>query len=141
MMMNRFDRFALVAVMLVTLLCAGSMAPIFQYYSDTLAPASLMMGIAGWLIATFGPLLVALWCWRKAKKMHAPWMPHLGMLAGAVVLLETGKSIMLAAMGAPNFDNMLGGPSNPPHFLFLLVIGGYFSGLAYQRISSVSGRR
>ena len=139
-MMNRFDKFALAAVMLVTLLCAGSMVPIFQYYLETLTPASLMMGIAGWLIATFGPLLVALWCWRKAKQVRFPWMLHLGMLAGAIILLETGKSMMLAAMDAPDFDAMMGGPSNPPDLLFLIVIGGYFSGLAYQRISSASRR-
>lgn len=138
--MNRFDKFVLVVALLVTLLCARTIVTIFQYHLETLAPKSLATCIAGWLIATAGPLVIATWCWRKAKHARFPWMVHLGMLACAFVLLKTGLTIMLATLDQPDFDVMMGGPSNPPLILFLFVIGGYLMGLAYRRISS-SGRK
>lgn len=136
--MNRFDKVALAAAIVTTLLFARGTFFIAQFYIEylSIAGTTLLIGVAGWLIATYGPIATAVWFWRWAKGHRSPWVLHLLFLPCAGLLLWAGESLMLFVIDQPDFDAMLGGPANQATLLFVIAAGGYFAALLSRQISN-----
>ena len=136
--MNHFDKFALGAVILTTLLCARETLAIGSFYIDflDLPPSAAATGVAGWLVATYGPIAVAALCWRWAKRVRFPWVPHLLLLPAAVIVFRTGASLLLSVIRQPDFDAMIGAPVFPAILLFVIAIGGYFAAVVATEIGT-----
>jgi len=133
--MNRFDMFAVGAALAVTLLCARNMVAIASFYVELLhlSGATVVVGILGWITATYGPIAIAALFWRWAKLVRRPWVLHLLLLPCAVIMMRTGNSVVLKVIQQPDFDAMMGGPSVPTTMLFLTAVIGYFIALIYGR--------
>ncbi|HEX5184206.1 MAG TPA: hypothetical protein VFW19_13795 [Allosphingosinicella sp.] len=140
--MNRFDKMMLAAAVVVTLIFARGQMEIARLYiqMDHLSDRIIPTWTAGWLIATYGPIAVAAWFWRRAKRARAPWVLHILFLPGAIILLNAGESIMLSTIPDPDFDATLGGPMMPAVLLFLIAVGGYACALVSRRIRSAGDR-
>ena len=140
--MNRLDKVALAAAIVTTVFFARGTFFIAQFYIDyrSIPAMTLPIGIAGWLIATYGPLATAVWFWRWAKAHHSPGVVHLLFLPCAVSLLWAGERLMLFAIDQPDFDAMLGGPANQAALLFVIAAGAYFAALMSRRISTSSNQ-
>lgn len=133
--MNRFDKLALAAVIIVTLLCVrGSGDFVYDYYMDQIPEGMLPIGVAGWAIATYGPIAVAVLFWRWAKRIPAPWVLHLLFLPCAAVLFRIGDALMLSVIEDPDFDATLGGPEMPAILLLVVAVGGYFAAVIARQI-------
>lgn len=70
--MNRFDKVALSAVIIVALLFGRSIVESAPFYLNQIDKENLLAGIAGWAASTFGPLAIAVWFWRWAKRVSVP---------------------------------------------------------------------
>ena len=133
--MNRLDKLALAAVIITTLLCIrGSVDAAYAYTSTRpISATGSMIGLAGWLIATYGPISIAVWFWRWAKQVRASWVPHLLFLPCAAGIFRAGEALMLFVIGDPDFDATLGGPVIPAYLLFIAAAGGYLAALVSKR--------
>jgi hypothetical protein len=134
--MNRFDKIALAVAIAVTLLCARGQMRIMHFYMqmDHLPKTIIPTWATGWVIATYGPMAIAAWIWRWAKRTRAPWLLHLLFLPCAIIALNVGESVMVSTIREPDFDGTLGGPMAPAILLFFIAVGGYFSGLILRQI-------
>jgi hypothetical protein len=135
-LMNRFDKLALVAAAAVTLLSASEMFAIADLYIEVqhLSAAMTMIGVTGWLIATYGPISVAAGFWRSAKRHRAPWVLHILLLPCAFITLLIGESLLLYAIQHPDFGAMIGAPVAPALVLFVVSVGGYFAALVWTQV-------
>jgi hypothetical protein len=97
-----------------------------------LSGAKQMLGLAGWFVATFGPIGVAVCFWRLAKRVRAPWVVHLLFLPCAVALLWVGQHLILFAIDYQDFDHTLGGPVLQAALLFPVASILYFAALIYR---------
>ncbi|HEY1607164.1 MAG TPA: hypothetical protein VGF77_16360 [Allosphingosinicella sp.] len=134
--MNRFDKMALTAVIVVTLLCARGQVTIAHLYiqMDHLPETIIPIWAAGWAVATYGPIAIAAWFWRWAKRASAPGVLHILFLPCAIILLNMGEMIMLSVIPDPDFDATLSGPMIPAMLLLIVAAGGYFGALVAKRL-------
>ena len=134
--MNQFDKMALATTTATTLFFAPSTFQMAQFYtgSGLVTDATLAIGITGWIIATFGPITIAAWFWRRSKQAQAPWILHHTLLPLAAITFHAGGSILLFALGQPDFDAMLGAPINPAILIFVIAIGSYALALISTKI-------
>lgn len=134
--MTRFEKLALAAAILITLFYLSNIGTFaFQYYLEQIPVEKLPVMIAGWALIAYGPLLVAVFFWRWAKRISTPLMLHLLFLPGAAALFGIGEQLMLSTIQDPDFDAMLGAPVIPAFFLFLATMATYFFALLVRRIS------
>ncbi|MES2441600.1 MAG: hypothetical protein V4574_02120 [Pseudomonadota bacterium] len=137
--MNRFDIFALVAVVLVMVLCLGATLSAVDIYIVrahlpwTMAAA----GVAGWILASLGPITIAALFWRWAKRVRWSWVLHLLFLPCAGIACWNGQSLMLFVMGEPDFDATIGAPVMPSFLLMAIAVAGYAVAL-FSRLVSYS---
>ena len=132
--MSRFHKVALVAAILGTALAAteGSKRA-HAYYLSQIADGMSWIWVSGWLTATYAPILLATWFWRRADRSTSPWLLHLLFLASACALFRLGTAAMLSVVDDPDFDATLGAPEMPALFLFTIAVGGYFAGTIAKR--------
>ncbi|MCH7861171.1 hypothetical protein ACQKOH_01630 [Sphingomonas sp. NPDC092331] len=135
--MNRFDKLALTAAILATLLFARHAISAASLYLAHASPATVAGRIAGELIVTYGPIAVAALFWRWSKRTSMPWLPHLLFLPVALLVLWAGAALLLTLAEASNFDDTIGGPVVAAFLLFLIAIGIYCAAL----LSSPRGPR
>jgi hypothetical protein len=134
--MNRFDKLALVAVILVTLICVrGPGDLVYDYYRKQIPDGMLPIGLAGFVIATYGPITVAVLFWRWAKRTSMPWVLHLLLVPSAAGLLSIGEALMLHVIKDPDFDATMDAPLMASTLLFLVAIGTYFGALIAKQVS------
>jgi hypothetical protein len=139
--MNRFEKLALAAAILVSLrYVRGPGDHTYEYYRAQIPEGMLQVGLAGWALSTFGPIAVALLFWRWAKWIHAPWLLHLSLLPCMLALTWIGHSLMLSVIDDSDFDATLGAPVIAGFLLSLIAIGGYFGGLVALMFSKSGDR-
>ena len=93
-----------------------------------------MLGVLGWLVATFGPIVLAAIFWRLANGSRAAWLLHLLFLPCAYALLRAGAGVMLFVIGDFDFDSTLGGPVLQAGLLFMIASAAYFVAVAWSVI-------
>ncbi|HEY0026832.1 MAG TPA: hypothetical protein VGC35_03085 [Allosphingosinicella sp.] len=132
--LNRLDIVAVVAVIVSTILCIEAALHAADAYTHfrPISGAKQMLGVIGWIIATFGPIGVAVCFWRLAKRVRAPWVVHLLFLPCAYALLMAGVYLMLFVIGDPDFDSTLGGPVMQAALLFAAASVLYFGAAIYR---------
>jgi hypothetical protein len=125
--MNRFDKFALIASILMTLLGASGVIATTELYFRFQHPSWTMKVVAGigWVIWTYGPILVTALFWRWSKRVRFAWTLHLLLLPCIWAVMVAGSRLMLFAMNLRDFDDTLGGPIMMGLFLTLVGIAGY----------------
>jgi hypothetical protein len=136
---NRLDVVAAVAVIATSwLFMRYAWFAADLYFNSTFHPLSGAMqalGVVGWLLATFGPVGVAVIFWRLAKRGRKWLLLHVFFLPCAIALFVTGQRIMLLVIGDPDFDATLGGPVLQAFALFVFSVAAYFAALAWKGIS------
>jgi hypothetical protein len=126
--LNRFDLFAMGAVFVTSVLFIDGAIHSAELYTSVqvMSAEQKIAGCMGWLLATFGPIVTAVGLWRWFKHLRSPWL-HLLMLPVAYAWVKVGSSLMLSAIGVPDFDDTIGGPVVQAMALFLLATGGYYT--------------
>jgi hypothetical protein len=128
---NRLEIVGLVAAVLTTCLCIRGASQAAELYL-TARPATAGMkalGLAGWAIATFGPMAVAALFWRLAKRVRARWLVHLLFLACAIAVFRAGDALMLFVTGTPDFDDTLGTPEMQAALMFVVAAAAYLAAI------------
>lgn len=138
--MNRFDIAALCAAIGITLLYGREVAHASELYLAHASTAERARWIAGELVATYGPIAFAAFCWRWSKRTSRPALPHLLALPGALLLFRAGAEAMLAAADFGDFDDTIGAPVIPGTYLLLLAIVVYVAALV-NRVIAASRRQ
>jgi hypothetical protein len=125
---NGFDLFALAAVIVSTFFCIGSALDAADLYMSVqpIKPWKQIVGCLGWLVATFGPITLAVYFWRKTKQLRAAWALHMLFLPCAFAALMAGDRLMLFAAGVRDFDATIGGPVIQAALLSIVTPVGYF---------------
>ncbi|HEY5722225.1 MAG TPA: hypothetical protein VIT45_07870 [Allosphingosinicella sp.] len=141
--MNRFDKMAVGAAIVATLICRSDTMNAYYWHLEILHSSAMTwtIAVAGWIIATYGPIAIAAWFWRLAKRVRAPWVLHVLFLVCAVITLSTGVSLMLLAGGDTSSDHQTGEAVMTPALLFVVAVGAYFAALIWRQISAAIKRR
>lgn len=126
--MNKFEKITLSVALVLTFLTVRGLVTLAGIYGDTrsISGSGWTIWIAGWVIAAYGPLAIAIWFWRWAKRVRTPWVLHLLFLPCAFLPLQAGLSMILFVIDDPDFDSMMGGPVIPAMLFFLVSVGEYF---------------
>jgi hypothetical protein len=110
--------------------------PVFrEIYGPEITGWELPVAIAGWVLASYGPILAGALLWRWADRFSKGWLLHLLLVPCLYALLLAGARIMLSTVNDPDFDNTLGAPIMPAFFCAFVVLVVYFSALAMKRVS------
>ena len=78
--LNPLEMLTLAAVIFTTWLflqAALDAAEMYTTVGGPISQANQMLGIFGWMVATFGPIGLALVFWRLAKRFRGRWILHL----------------------------------------------------------------
>ena len=139
--MRRSEKLALAGVLGVTLLGAAFMRsrPYALYYGQMPVTKWMIAG-AGWVIATYGPVLSAFAFWRFMKHRQRSWMLHLLLLPLVYVMLVAGSRLMLSTLYVPDFDATLGAPIMPAFASIVATATIYSLALIAERMSGSSGQ-
>jgi hypothetical protein len=78
------------------------------YVYQELASDMVALGVAGWLIATSGPVALSIGVWRWARRFDPKWVLHLLFIPCAIALFRTGDFILIYATGVPDGDSIEG---------------------------------
>ncbi|WP_157216323.1 hypothetical protein [Flavisphingomonas formosensis] len=140
--MTRLDKAALGVSGVMTLLFAPRALDAARLYKelDQISGAMCMVGILGWIIATYGPIMVFVSSWHLSLRLRATWVVHLLVTPCAGITLLAGSKIMLYLIRDPDFDATLGAPVMPAPLLFVIAFVGYFSVLIFKQIKSAPRR-
>jgi hypothetical protein len=131
--MNRCDQLALAGVLIVSLWGVEfTRSFVYDLYFGRMPVGTLLVAAAGWVIATYGPVLAATLFWRLAKRFPMPWFVHVLLLPSFYALLAAGNLLMLSTLDVPDFDNTLGAPIMPALFVAIATMLVYFSALAVE---------
>lgn len=137
--MNRFDKLALVAAVVVTLRYMPRLEdPTYTYYLGQMTSGQQPIWIAGLILQAYGPIAIAAWFWRWSGKASAAWILHLLFLPAILVPFGIGEALMLSVMKDPDFDATIGVPEMGGFFLLLIALVAY-CGMAIAR--SLSGSK
>ena len=126
--MNRLDKVLLATGVAVTLLgVIGAQSFGYQYYLEQVSGDKLPIGLLGWMVATYGPLLAAALFWRLSKHVAAPLALLMLVLfvPCAILLVRLGDTLMLDAIQDPDFDAIIGGPDFPADISLTVAVVGY----------------
>ena len=102
--------------------------------------AELPIAVVGWVIVTYGPIIVATLLWGLAKRSSASWLLHFLLLPSFWALLVAGNSLMLSTLNVPDFDDTLGAPIMPALLVMTLTTALYASALVIGRLSALRGQ-
>lgn len=139
--LNRMDVFGLISVVVTTLLFMGPALYAANLYTSVrpMSAGERVIGYFGWLIATFGPMILATLFWRWSKIFRKRWSLHLLMLPVALAMFKLGTSLMLSVIGSSDFDDTIGGPVIQARVLFVLAVIGYHLAFLYTAFKDRSG--
>jgi len=139
--MRRSGTLALTGVILMS--CQGVLfatGPIFRLYARDITAWELPVAVAGWALASYGPILVATLFWRWADRFPKGWLLHLLLLPCLYALLLAGRRIMGSTVIDSDFDSTLGAPIMPALLFSVVVMAVYYSALAAKPVSRRQGR-
>jgi len=66
------------------------------------------LGVAGWMIATLGPVALSIGVWLLARRLKARWMLHAMCVPMAIIIYNVGASLLFHAAGVPDGDSIEG---------------------------------
>lgn len=139
--MCRSGKLALAGLVSVTLLGAAFMqSRAYGLYFNRMPFGEWLVAAAGWIIATYGPVLVAISLWRSAKYCRNPWALHLLLLPILYVMLVAGSRLILTTLYVPDFDATLGAPILPAFVSIVATVTIYFFALVAEGVSRSGGR-
>lgn len=139
--MRSSGKLALAGVVGVTFLGAAFMrSRAYDLYFDQMPFGNWLVAASGWIVATYGPVLIAVSLWRFAKHHRAPWLLHLLLLPALYALLIAGSRLMLSTLYVPDFDATLGAPIMPAVLSIIAALTTYSMALAAERFSRSTGR-
>lgn len=78
------------------------------FFFETSTPPMFALGLAGWTVATFGPLALSICCWRFVRRVHAKWVFHLLFIPCAITMARGGETLLFLAGAVPDGDGALG---------------------------------
>lgn len=127
--LNRLDAFAIISVVVTTILCFPIALSAARLYAgiEEITGSRRVIGCIGWLVATFGPILLCVSLWRFSKRPRRGWFAHIVFFPVALGLCNGGDRMMLYAAGEWDWDGVTGGPILQAMFLFMLAVVGYYS--------------
>lgn len=127
--LNRLDAFAIVSVLITTFLFFPRALHAAYLYAGIgeISVDRRLIGLLGWLFATFGPILSCVSLWRLYKRLPHAWLVHVAFFPVALGLFNGGDRMMLYAAGEWDWDGVIGGPILQAMFLFMLAVIGYYS--------------
>jgi endonuclease/exonuclease/phosphatase (EEP) superfamily protein YafD len=128
---NRLEIVGLAAAVVTSWLCVRGALDASEAYQigRSMTAGTKTLGLAGWAIATFGPMAVAILFWRLSKRVRARWLVHLLFLPCAIALLIAGEALMLHVTGTLDFDDTLGAPEMQAALMFLIAAGAYLAAI------------
>jgi hypothetical protein len=133
--MNRSDKLAVVGAVIMSYEAFSfAIGPVIGLYLPEITACELPVAIAGWVIASYGPIVVATLFWRLADRLSMGWLLHILLVPCLYALLLTGERLMLSTVSDPDFDGTLGAPIMPAMFCDLVVIVVYFSALVAKQV-------
>jgi hypothetical protein len=140
--MNRFDKVALAAAVIVTVLFAGMIRNAFDAYVVTFHMPSAMIPVAilGWVVFTYGPITAAALFARWSKRVRRPWVLNLLAFPCIYVLAMIGTDMMLYAATARDFDDTLGAPVFAGGILFVIAVIGCLATLTSKWFAKPTDR-
>lgn len=112
----------------------------YDLYFDQMSLDKWSVALAGWCLATYGPVLLGLCLWRLAKRSRNPWIIHLSLVPSLFALLVAGERIMLSTLYVPDFDSTLGAPIMPALVAVLATATIYYSALMIERSAGYQRR-
>jgi hypothetical protein len=131
--MRLCDRVALVAVLIISIV--GAFFTITQpsrlYFGD-MPTGKWLIAVAGWVTATYGPVVLGLSLWRLAKLCPVPWAIHVLLMPGLYALLVGGNRLILSTLYVKDYDATLGAPVMPAFASLLATIIIYYSAVVTE---------
>lgn len=89
-----------VAVGGIALLSArNSLEPAIWLFEEY-AGETITLAVAGWLIATLGPLALSVGVWLMARRLKARWLLHLIFIPTAIVIARQGALLFFYGTGS-----------------------------------------
>ena len=107
--MNRIGILAYGAAIAVIVLIAGR-----ETLEASAAMAQLRttgrvgLGVAGWLIATLGPITLSVVLWLWAQRVKRRWALHLMFIPLAIAVFNGGAALLFFAADVPDGDSIEG---------------------------------
>lgn len=109
--------------------------PIFRLYAPEITAPELPVAVAGWAIASYGPLLIAIFFWRWADRFSSSWLLHVLLLPCLYAVLLAGWQIMGSTVVDSDFDSTLGAPILPSLLCAIVVMAAYYAAVAVKSVS------
>ena len=81
--------YGLAAAAIILLFARESLEPAIWLFEER-AGDTVALAIAGWLIATFGPIALSMCVWFVARRLKAQWLFHLISIPAAIILFRQG---------------------------------------------------
>lgn len=146
--MKLSNKLALAGVIAVTLVGAAfTRSFAYKLYFEQLPigrpmpTGQFLTAVAGWALATYGPILVAALFWNLAKRFPVLWILHVLLPLCLYRLLFAGNALMLSALEVGDFDATMGGPIMPAFFVIIVTLVVYFSALIVSKWKAHSSGR
>jgi hypothetical protein len=111
------------AVAAITLDTGSRMGGMVAFYHDSLTRAGLGLAMLGWIVATYGPMRLAVLFWRSAR-MRLCRSARLMFLPCVIAVAAVGEAMLYVATGG--FAEL--GPDlvlRPAWLLFVVIVAGY----------------
>ena len=100
-------------------------------------PFAILLGLAAWLAATFGPLALAITSleFTKRNRLRLGWMLHLFYLPLALALMWSAAKVLFFAMGDTGDDDTPGaGLAIVPAMLVLVLTVIVYYGTLFVKL-------
>jgi len=139
--MRLSDKLALGGAIFMSVESVGfAIGPVFRLYAPEITGWELPLAIAGWVLASYSPILVAALFWRWADRFAKGWLLHLLLIPCVFVPVLAGERMMQATVSDVDFDDTLGAPIMPALLCLVAVVAIYFSALAVNCALKLSAR-
>lgn len=139
--MNRVGSVAYgAAIIALILLCTQPVNNSALFLYDHSTPPMFALELAGWAIATFGPLILSICTWGVVKRVRARWALHLLFIPCAIALFVGGYRLLHYAFGSPA-DSMPEGLFMILALLLLCLAGMVHAGALIVELAGMFRRR
>ena len=139
--MNRLGIFAYgAAVAGIALLTAREVIEPSVYLYQEHTSGMVALGVAGWCIATLGPLALSFSFWRLARRSDTRWVFHLLFIPCAIAVHQMGASILFFAADVPDGDSIEGYTLIAAFGFLVLTLLVHATALAALGVAKISRR-
>lgn len=128
------------AVALIAVFTARETIDPAAYLFQQNTPKAVVLGFAGWLLATLGPLTLSIWFLRLSRRVSAPWALHLLFIPCALALCRVGASMLFFAADVSGAGSIEGNTLLAASALLALTVLVHGGTLAVLGIGWISRR-